>query len=60
MHNPLRPRWIWIIFYTIVVHEPRVCHDHEQGHICNDQGQSEKKAKIRVRAITPYCHVGFE
>ena len=59
-NNPLLPRWIWIIFYTIVVHEQRVCHNCEQGHICNGQGQSEYIAKIRVRAITPYCHVGFE
>ena len=58
--HSLLPRWIWIIFYTIVVHEPRVCHDHEQGHICNGQGQSEYKAKTRVLAITPYCHVWFE
>ena len=31
-------RWIWIILYTIVVHEPRVCHNHEQDHICKGQG----------------------
>ena len=24
-YNSLLPRWIWIIFYTIVVHETRVC-----------------------------------
>ena len=38
-HNSM-PCWIWIIFHTIVVHGPRVCHDLDprsylqgQGHI---------------------------
>ena len=25
-HNSSLPNWIWIIFHTIVVHAPRVCH----------------------------------
>ena len=26
-HNSSLPNWIWIIFHTIVVHDPMVCHD---------------------------------
>ena len=36
-HNSPLPCWIWIIFHTIVVHDPKVCHDLDsrsylQGH----------------------------
>ena len=36
-HNSSLPSWIWIIFHTIVVHDPGVCHDLDprsylQGH----------------------------
>ena len=43
-HNSSLPSWIWIIFHTIVVHDPRVCHDLDprpylqgQGHIAHIQ-----------------------
>ena len=36
-HNSPLPCWIWTIFHTIVVHDPKVCHDLDsrsylQGH----------------------------
>ena len=47
---------LYWIFYTIVVHDPRVRHDLERRSYL--QGQSEHIVKIRVRAITLYCHIG--
>ena len=29
----------WIIFHTIVVHDPKVCHDLDQGSYLQGQGQ---------------------
>ena len=53
----------WIIFHTIVVHDPRVCHDLDPRSYLRGQGHtaaiiSEHILEIRVRAITPHCHVG--
>ena len=49
-HNFLLHWPIWIIFHTIVVHDPRT---YLQG-----QGHSAQIPKIGVRAITPHYHVG--
>ena len=57
-HNSLLPWQIWIIFHTIVVQDLRVCHDLDPRWYLQGQGHSAHIPKIRVRAITPHCHVG--
>ena len=48
------------LYFTIVVHDPRVCHDldprsHLQGQ---DHSMHAHVLKICVRAITPLCQIG--
>ena len=57
-HNFLTPCPIWIIFHTIIVHDPRMCHDLDPRSYLQGQGHSAHIPKIRVRTITPHCHVG--
>ena len=57
-HNFLLPWLIWIIFHTIIVHDPRLCHDLDSRSYLQGQGHSAHIPKIRVRAVTPHCHVG--
>ena len=57
-HNSSLPSWIWIIFHTIVVHDPRVCHDLEPRSYLKGQGHSAHIPKICAWAITPHCQVG--
>ena len=57
-HYSSLQRSIWIIFYTFIVRDPKICHDldlrsHRQGHSARIH-----IPKIRVGAITPNCHVG--
>ena len=52
----LTPCPIWIIFHTIIVHDPRMCHDLNPRSF--RQGHSALIPKFRVRAISPHCHVG--
>ena len=56
-HNSSLPFWIWIVFRTIFVHDPRVCYDLDPKSYLQGQGHSANIPKIRVRAITPNCHV---
>ena len=56
--NSSLPSWIWIIFHTIVVHDPRVCHDLDQRSYIQGQGHSAHIPKIRVWSITPHCQLG--
>ena len=51
------PCWIWIIFHTIVVHDPRVCHDLDPRSYLQSQGHSAHIPKICIWAITLYCQV---
>ena len=44
-HNSSLPCWIWIIFHTSIVHDPRVCYDLDQGHV----------SKVKV-AYSSYIH----
>ena len=44
-NNSSLPCWIWIIFHTIVVHDPRVCHDLDPRSYLQGQGQSAHIAK---------------
>ena len=55
---PSLPSLIWITFCTIVVHDPRVCHDLYTRIYLQGQGDSAHMPKIRVQAITPHCQVG--
>ena len=52
---PLIPHYhvgsIILVFHTIVVHGLRVCHDLYPRSQCTH-------TQIRIRAITPHCHVG--
>ena len=57
-HNFLPPCPIWIIFHTIVVHDPRVGHDFDPRSYLQGQGHSAYIPKIPVRAITHHCQVG--
>ena len=57
-HNSSLSCWIWSIFHTIVIHDPRVYHDFDQRSYLQDQGHSAHIPKI-VWAITPHCHVGY-
>ena len=57
-HNSSLPCWIWIIFHTIVVHDPRMCHDLDSRSYLQGQGHSALIHKIHVWAITLHCHVG--
>ena len=57
-HNFLPTFPIWIIFYTIVFHDPRVCHDFDPSSYFQGQGHSAHITKIRVLAIIPHCQVG--
>ena len=58
-HNSSLLSWIWIIFHTIVVNDPRMCHDFYPRSYIQGQGFSAHILEIRVRAITPHCLVGF-
>ena len=53
LHN-----WIWMIFLTLIFHDPRVCHDLEPRSYLQVQGHNAHIPKNHVRAITPHCHVG--
>ena len=57
-HNSSLPSWIWIIFHTIVVHDPGVCHDFDSRSYLQGQGHSTHIPKIRAWAITHNCQVG--
>ena len=57
-HNSSLQSWSWIIFHTIVVHYPRVCHDLGPRSYLQGQGHSAHIPKICVRVITPNCQVG--
>ena len=59
-HNSSLPCWIWIIFHTIVFHDQRMCHDLDpRSHISKTKVEvTAHIPQIRVRAITPHCHVG--
>ena len=46
------------IFHTIVVHDPRVCHDLDQKSYLQGKGHGAHIPKIRVRVITPDCQIG--
>ena len=50
---------IWIIFHTIVVHDPRMCHDLETRSYMYIQGQGQTAhiTIILVRAITLLCWI---
>ena len=48
---------IWI-FHTIVVNDPRVCHNLDHRSYLLGQGHSARIPKICVWAITPYCQAG--
>ena len=50
------PFWIWII-HTIVVHDPRVCHDLESRSYLQGLSHSLYFTKILVRPINPFCNV---
>ena len=52
------PCWIWIIFHTLIVHDPSLCHDLDLRSYIKCQGHSEHIPNIHVRATTPHCHVG--
>ena len=52
------PCWSWILFHTIVVHDPKVCHDFKLRSYLQGQGHSAHIPQVCVQAITPYCHVG--
>ena len=56
--NFLIPCPIWIIFHKNIVHDLRMCHDLDPRSYLQGQGHSAHIPKIRVRAITPHCHVG--
>ena len=58
-HNSSLPCWIWILFHTIVVKDPRVCHDIGPKSYLEGQGHSTHIVLIFVRPITPYCHVWY-
>ena len=58
-HNSLLSCWIWIIFHTIIIHDPRACHDLDSRSYVQGQGHSAHIAKFIVGAITLYCHVVF-
>ena len=57
-HNFVLPCPIWIIFHTIVVHDPRMCHDLDPRSYLQGRGHSAHILEIGVRAITPHCVVG--
>ena len=57
-HYFLPPCRIWIIFHTIIVHDPRMCHDLDTRSYLQGQGHSAHIPKIRVWAITPHCYGG--
>ena len=57
-HKSSPPSRIWIIFHTIVVHEPRVCHYLDPRSYLQGQGHRVHIPKICVQAITPHCLVG--
>ena len=40
-HSSSLPRLIWIIFHTIVVHDPKICHDLDPMSYLQGQGHSE-------------------
>ena len=56
-HNFLMLFYVWMIFHTIVINDPRVCHDLDPWSYL--QGQIEHFAFILIWAITSYCPVGF-
>ena len=58
-HNSVTTCPLWIIFHTIIVHVARVCHDLDPRSYLQGQCHSAHIPEIRVRAITPQCHVGF-
>ena len=41
INNSSLPCWIWIIFHTIVVHDPRLCHDLDPRSHLQIQGNSQ-------------------
>ena len=49
--------FIWI-FYTIVVHDPMVCHDLDSMFYLHSQCHSVHMPIIRVQAITPTVFFG--
>ena len=58
-HYSLLSCWICIIFHTIVVHEPSVCHDLDTRSYLQGQGHNARIPKNFIRAVNVYCHVGF-
>ena len=55
--NSSLPCWIWIIFHTIVVRNPTMCHDPEPRPYLRSRSL-HTYPKICVWALTPHCHVG--
>ena len=56
-HNSSLPSWIWIIFHTLIVYDPRI--DLDTRSYLQGQSYSTHIPKIRIRAITPHCQIGF-
>ena len=50
--------WIWIIFHTIVAHDPCVCHDLDPRSYLQGQGHSAHILEIRVRVPRPLPFMG--
>ena len=59
-HNSSLPCLIWIMFHTIVVHDPKVVHDLDPRSYLPCQGHCAHILKICVRAITPHCHLDLD
>ena len=56
-HDFVPPCRIWIIFHTIVVHDPRVCHDLDPRTYLQGEDDSAHILKICVWAVTSHCQV---
>ena len=51
-HNCSLLSWIWIIFYTIIVHNPRMCHDLDPGSYFQAPGHIYHKSVCGPRLLT--------
>ena len=58
--TPLLSCWIWKVFHTMVVHDPKVCHDFEFDPRLYRQGHSADTPETRVRPNTHYCYVNSD
>ena len=57
-HNSSLQSWIWIIFHTLIVHDPRVCHDLYPRSYLQGKDHSAHIPQICVQSLTPHCHAG--